>query len=66
MERGRVSEDVDAVVEYLRTRPNADVLWTSWGKGEDGLLPFYLYYGFELVGEVQFDEDEPEHFFDWD
>jgi diamine N-acetyltransferase len=52
---------IDAIVEYLRTRPNAEVLWTSCGKGEGGPLPFYLHYGFEMVGEVQFDEDEPEH-----
>jgi diamine N-acetyltransferase len=59
--RGYGAATIDAVVEYLRTRPNADVLWTSCGKGEGGPLPFYLRYGFELVGDVQFEEDEPEH-----
>lgn len=53
--RGYGAAAIDAVVEYLKTRPNADGLWTSYGKGEGGPLPFYLRYGFEL------DEDEPEH-----
>ena len=52
---------IDAVVAYLETRPNAEVLWTSCGMGDDGPLPFYLHYGFELVGEVQFDDDDAEH-----
>ncbi len=52
---------IDAIVEYLRTRPNAQVLWTSCGQGEGGPLPFYSRYGFALVGEVRFDDDEPEH-----
>ena len=52
---------IDAVVEYLRSRPNAEILWTSCGKGEGGPLPFYLHYGFELVGEVRLDEGETEH-----
>jgi len=58
---GYGSATIDAVVEYLRSRPNAEILWTSCGKGEAGPLPFYLRYGFELVGDVQFDEDDPEH-----
>ncbi|HVR79860.1 MAG TPA: GNAT family N-acetyltransferase [Acidimicrobiia bacterium] len=32
--RGFGTATIDAVVEYLRTRPNADILWTSCGKGE--------------------------------
>ena len=59
--RGYGAAAIDAVVRYLRTRPNADVLWTSCGKGDGGPLPFYLHYGFELVGDVQFDDDDPEH-----
>jgi diamine N-acetyltransferase len=59
--QGYGAATIDAVVAYLRTRPNADVLWTSCGKGEDGPLPFYLHYGFDLVGEVVFDDDDPEH-----
>jgi len=52
---------IDAVTDYLKIRPNADVLWTSCAKGLGEPLPFFLHYGFELVGDVQFDEDEPEH-----
>jgi diamine N-acetyltransferase len=59
--RGYGAATIDAVVKYLQTRPNADVLWTSCGKGEGGPLPFYLRYGFTLVGDVQYDDDEPEH-----
>jgi diamine N-acetyltransferase len=59
--RGYGAATIDAVVGYLRTRPNADILWTSCAKGEGGPLPFYLHYGFELVGDVQFDDDAPEH-----
>lgn len=59
--RGYGAATIDAVVDYLRTRPNAEVLWTSCGKGDGGPLPLYLNYGFELAGNVQFDEDEPEH-----
>jgi diamine N-acetyltransferase len=59
--RGYGAATIDAVVAYLHTRPNAHVLWTSCGKGEGGPLPFYLRYGFTLVGDAQFEDDEPEH-----
>lgn len=59
--QGYGAATIDAVVAYLHIRPNADILWTSCGKGDGGPLPFYLHYGFELVGDVQFDDDEPEH-----
>jgi diamine N-acetyltransferase len=47
---------LDAVVEYLRTRPGADVLWTSCQTGEGGPLPFYERYGFVATGEIKWDE----------
>jgi diamine N-acetyltransferase len=59
--RGYGAATIDALVAYLQTRPNADVLWTSCGKGEGGPLPFYLHYGFTLVGDVQFEDEAPEH-----
>ena len=31
---------------YLRTRPGADMLWTSCGQGEGSPQPFYERYGF--------------------
>jgi diamine N-acetyltransferase len=58
--QGYGTATIDAVIDYLATRPNADVLWTSCSKGEGGPLSFYLKYGFELVGDVQWDGD-PEH-----
>jgi diamine N-acetyltransferase len=54
--RGYGAATLDAVVDYLRTRPGADVLWTSCGRGEGSPLPFYERYGFTQTGEV--DEGE--------
>jgi diamine N-acetyltransferase len=48
---------IDAVVAYLRTRPGADVLWTSCESGPGSPQPFYLHYGFVLTGEVKWGED---------
>ncbi len=42
---------IDAVVAYLRTRPGADVLWTSCGRGDGSPQPFYERYGFVATGE---------------
>jgi diamine N-acetyltransferase len=42
---------LDLVVEYLRTRPGADVLVTSIVPGDGSPLGFYLAYGFEPTGE---------------
>ena len=50
--RGYGAETIDAVVRYLRTRPDADVLQTSCEAGEGSPQPFYLHYGFELTGRV--------------
>jgi diamine N-acetyltransferase len=55
--RGHGRATVDAVVEYLRMRPNADVLFTSCKAGEGSPQPFYLHYGFEKTGEVKWGED---------
>ena len=48
---------IDAVVAYLRTRPNADILWTSCEAGKGSPQPFYLRYGFVLSGDVKWGED---------
>jgi diamine N-acetyltransferase len=58
---GYGAASIDAVVAYLRTRPGADILWTSCGKGDDGPLGFYLRYGFVQAGDVSWDDDPPEH-----
>jgi diamine N-acetyltransferase len=55
--RGYGAATIDAVVAYLRTRPNADILWTSCEAGPGSPQPFYLHYGFVLSGDVKWGED---------
>jgi diamine N-acetyltransferase len=50
--RGYGTAALDAVVEYLRTRPGADALFTSAGRGEGTPQPFYERYGFVPTGEI--------------
>ena len=45
------------MVEYLKTRPDAEVLLTSCEHGEGSPQPFYLRYGFTLTGERKWGED---------
>jgi diamine N-acetyltransferase len=55
--RGYGASTIDAVVAYLRTRPNAEVLLTSCKAGQGSPQPFYLHYGFEKTGAVKWGED---------
>ena len=55
--RGYGAATIDAVVDYLRTRPNADVLYTSCVAGDGSPQGFYLRYGFVLTGESKWGED---------
>jgi diamine N-acetyltransferase len=55
--RGYGKATIDAVVAYLRTRPGADLLWTSCRAGPGSPQPFYLRYGFVLTGDVRWGED---------
>jgi diamine N-acetyltransferase len=55
--RGYGAATIDAVVRYVRTRPNAEVLLTSCKAGEGSPQPFYLHYGFEKTGEAKWGED---------
>jgi diamine N-acetyltransferase len=55
--RGYGAATIDAVVRYLQTRRDADVLLTSCKAGEGSPQPFYLHYGFELTGEQKWGED---------
>ncbi len=48
---------VDLIVEYFRSRPGVDVMWTSAGQGEGSPIPFYERYGFEQTGEIVFDDE---------
>jgi len=55
--RGYGAATIDAVVDYLRGRPDASVLWTSCAAGDGSPQPFYLRYGFVKTGDVKWDED---------
>jgi diamine N-acetyltransferase len=50
--RGYGRAALDALVEYLSTRPAADALYVSNVEGDGSPLPFYLGYGFELTDRV--------------
>ena len=50
--RGYGTATLDAVVAYVRERPNGDALITSAGQGEGSPQPFYERYGFVPTGEV--------------
>jgi diamine N-acetyltransferase len=49
--RGYGKQAVDLLIEYVKTRPNADYLYCSYSLGEHGPEGFYLKYGFEKTGE---------------
>jgi diamine N-acetyltransferase len=55
--RGYGAATIDAVVEYLRTRPGADVLYTSCTDGPGSPRGFYLRYGFIDTGRIMWDEN---------
>jgi diamine N-acetyltransferase len=45
------------VVGYVRTRPGADVLYTSCADGPGSPRGFYLRYGFTDTGRIMWDEN---------
>ena len=55
--KGYGSATVDAVVGYLRTRPGADVLYTSCADGPGSPRGFYLRYGFADIDRVMWGEN---------
>jgi diamine N-acetyltransferase len=55
--RGYGGATVDAVVDYVRTRPGGEVLLTSCAAGDGSPQPFYLRYGFAKTGEVKWGEE---------
>ena len=55
--RGYGAATLDAVVDYLRTRPGADVLYTSCADGPGSPRRFYLRYGFTDTGRVMWGEN---------
>lgn len=50
--KGYGKKALDLLVEYVRQRPNADYLYSSYSEGEHGPEGFYLKYGFEKTGEL--------------
>jgi len=50
--RGYGTATLDAIVEYLRDRPDADALYVSAGQGPGTPQPFYERYGFVPTGRV--------------
>ncbi len=55
--RGYGTATLDLIVEYFRSRPGVEVMWTSAGQGEGSPIPFYERYGFEQTGEIVFDNE---------
>ena len=55
--RGYGRATIDAIADYVRAKPNGDVLLTSCEAGPGSPQPFYLHYGFTRTGEVKWGED---------
>jgi diamine N-acetyltransferase len=54
--RGYGTETLSALVAELRTRPDADALFTSAIPGDGSPVRFYEQYGFVRTGEIFDDE----------
>ena len=50
--RGYGRRTIELVLDYVRTRPGATALTTSWVPDERGPEEFYRKLGFELTGEM--------------
>jgi diamine N-acetyltransferase len=50
--RGYGRATIDAIVDYVRTRPNADALYVSSVTGENTPMDFYLHYGFVSTDRI--------------
>ena len=55
--RGYGRATVDAVADYVRGRPNGEVLYTSNVDGDGSPMPFYLRLGFVRTGRLADDEE---------
>ncbi|UYP46781.1 hypothetical protein NEF87_003066 [Candidatus Lokiarchaeum ossiferum] len=49
--KGYGKKGLDLLCNYVRSRPNAEYLYSSYEPGEHGPKMFYLKYGFEETGE---------------
>ena len=56
--RGYGTATLDLIVEYFRSRPGVEVMWTSAGQGDGSPVTFYERYGFERTGEIVFDDED--------
>ena len=56
--RGYGRATLDAVADYVRGKPNGQVLLTSCRAGEGSPQPFYLRYGFTTTGIVMWDDED--------
>jgi diamine N-acetyltransferase len=54
--RGYGTRAIELLIDYVRSRPGATTLMTSWVPGERGPAEFYRKLGFEPTGEI--DEGE--------
>lgn len=54
--KGYGSAALDAIVDYVQTRPSARTLLVSVHPGEGGPQPFYERYGFVPTGQIHEDE----------
>ena len=50
--RGYGRATIDAIVDYVRTRPDADALYVSSVPGDRSPMSFYLHYGFEMTDRI--------------
>jgi diamine N-acetyltransferase len=55
--RGYGRATIDAVADYVRSRPGGDILYTSCEAGDGSPQPFYLQYGFTKTDRVADAED---------
>ena len=55
--QGYGAATIDAVADYVRSRPGGDVLYTSCADGEGSPMPFYLHLGFVKTGRIADDEE---------
>jgi diamine N-acetyltransferase len=55
--RGYGRATIHAVAEYVRSRPNGEVLFTSCAAGDGSPQPFYLRHGFVKTSRVVDGED---------
>jgi diamine N-acetyltransferase len=55
--RGYGRATIDAVADYVRSRPGGDILYTSCEAGDGSPQPFYLQYGFTKTDRVADGED---------